>query len=318
MTFLARFTRLFPLWAILIALVAFLRPATFLGVLPHVSGLLMLVMFGMGVTLSVSDFTRVLTRPAPVIAGIVLHYLVMPAAAWLVAKALHMPPELATGMILVGSVASGTASTVMVYIARGDVALSITISSFSTIIGVVATPFLTRLYTDASIQVQIAPMMLSIVEIVAIPVALGLLINTLFGKIVRKVEPVWPLISMVSILLIIGGIVAGTQATIATVGLLTMVGVILHNGIGLLGGYWGGRLLGFDKAICRTLAIEVGMQNSGLAATLGKLYFGPMAALPGALFSVWHNLSGSMIASFWSTRPTGGKDQEGVAERAPL
>jgi len=318
MTFLARFTRLFPLWAILIAIVAFLRPSTFLGILPHVSGLLMLVMFGMGVTLSVSDFTRVLTRPAPVLAGIVLHYLVMPAAAWLVAKALHMPPELATGMILVGSVASGTASTVMVYIARGDVALSITISSFSTIIGVVATPFLTRLYTDASIQVQIAPMMLSIVEIVAIPVALGLLINTLFGKVVRKAEPVWPLLSMVSILLIIGGIVAGTHATIATVGLLTMVGVILHNGIGLLGGYWGGRLLGFDKSICRTLAIEVGMQNSGLAATLGKLYFGPMAALPGALFSVWHNLSGSMIASFWSTRPTGGNDQAGVVERAPL
>lgn len=317
MTFLARFTRLFPLWAALIAIVAFLRPATFLGVLPHVSGLLMLVMFGMGVTLSVADFTRVLTRPAPVLAGIVLHYLVMPAAAWLVAKALHMPPELATGMILVGSVASGTASTVMVYIARGDVALSITISSFSTIIGVVATPFLTRLYTDASIQVQIAPMMLSIVEIVAIPVALGLLINTLFGKAVRKIEPVWPLISMVSILLIIGGIVAGTQATIATVGLLTMVGVILHNGIGLLGGYWGGRLLGFDKSICRTLAIEVGMQNSGLAATLGKLYFGPMAALPGALFSVWHNLSGSMIAAYWSTRPTG-KDEPVVAERAPL
>jgi len=319
MTFLARFTRLFPLWAALISIVAFLRPTTFLGILPHVSGLLMLVMFGMGVTLSIADFTRVLTRPAPVLAGVVLHYLVMPAAAWLVAKALHMPPELATGMILVGSVASGTASTVMVYIARGDVALSITISSFSTIIGVVATPFLTRLYTDASIQVQIAPMMLSIVEIVAIPVALGLLINTFFGKTVRKIEPLWPLISMVSILLIIGGIVAGTQATIATVGLLTMVGVILHNGIGLLGGYWGGRLLGFDKSICRTLAIEVGMQNSGLAATLGKLYFGPMAALPGALFSVWHNLSGSMIASFWSTRPTGGKNEpEMERERAPL
>ena len=318
MNFLARFTRLFPLWAVLISMIAYLRPATFLGILPHVSGLLMLVMFGMGVTLSIADFSRVMTRPAPVLAGVVLHYLVMPAAAWLVAKALHMPPQLATGMILVGSVASGTASTVMVYIARGDVALSITISSFSTIIGVVATPFLTRLYTDASIQVQIAPMMLSIVEIVAIPVALGLLINTFFGKTVKRIEPLWPLISMVSILLIIGGIVAGTQATIATVGLLTIVGVILHNGIGLLGGYWGGRLLGFDKSICRTLAIEVGMQNSGLAATLGKLYFGPMAALPGALFSVWHNLSGSMIASYWSTRPTGTQDTTGAPTRAPL
>lgn len=302
---IALLTRLFPLWAALISVIAFVRPGALLGVLPHVAALLMLVMFGMGVTLSIADFRRILIRPAPVLAGVLLHYLVMPAAAWLIAKLLHMPPALATGMVLVGSVASGTASTVMVYLARGDVALSITISALSTIIGVVATPFLTRVYTDASIHVAIAPMMLSIVEIVAVPVALGLAINTLFTRTVRRIEPILPLVSMLAILLIIGGIVSGTHATLATVGALTVVGVILHNGIGLLGGYWGGRLLGFDKSVCRTLAIEVGMQNSGLAATLGKLYFGPMAALPGALFSVWHNLSGSMIAGWWSTRPTG-------------
>jgi BASS family bile acid:Na+ symporter len=310
MTAIARFTRLFPLWAVLISALAFFQPASLVGLLPYIAWLLMLVMFGMGVTLSIADFRRVLTRPAPVLAGLVLHYLVMPAAAWIVAKVLHMPPELTTGMILVGSVASGTASTVMVYLARGDVALSITISALSTVVGVVATPFLTRVYTDASIQVSVGPMMMSIVEIVAIPVALGLLINTLFQRSVRKIEPILPLVSMIAILLIIGGIVAGTHATIATVGILTVVGVILHNGIGLLGGYWGGRLLGFDKTICRTLAFEIGMQNSGLAATLGKLYFGPMAALPGALFSVWHNLSGSMLASYWSTRATGDEPTE--------
>ncbi|MGI4983525.1 MAG: ketopantoate/pantoate/pantothenate transporter PanS [Janthinobacterium lividum] len=308
-----RFTRLFPLWAILISLLAYFRPASLLGILPHVPALLMLVMFGMGVTLSLADFRRVLVRPAPVLVGVVLHYLVMPAAAWLVAKALRMPPELATGMILVGSVASGTASTVMVYLARGDVALSITISALSTVVGVVATPFLTRLYTDAAIHVSVGAMMLSIVQIVAVPVALGLLINTLFSRTVRRVEPVLPLVSMVAILLIIGAIVAGTQATIATVGMLTVIGVILHNGIGLLSGYWGGRLLGFDRTVCRTLAFEIGMQNSGLAATLGKLYFGPMAALPGALFSVWHNLSGSMLSSWWSSRPTGTEATPGAA-----
>ena len=124
----------------------------------------------------------------------------------------------------------------------------------------------------------------------------GLIVNHLFGKVVRKIEPILPLISMVAIVLIIGAVVGGTQKSIASVGLVVMLGVVLHNGIGLLGGYWGGRLLGFDEAVCRTLAIEVGMQNSGLAATLGKLYFTPIAALPGALFSVWHNLSGSLLA----------------------
>jgi BASS family bile acid:Na+ symporter len=241
-----------------------------------------------------------------VIAGIVLHYLVMPLAAWAIAKALRMPPDLTAGMVLVGSVASGTASNVMIYLARGDVALSVTISALSTLVGVFATPLLTRLYVDASIAVDVHGMLMSILQIVALPIVVGLAVNHLFNKTVRKVEPVLPLVSMVAILLIIGAVVGGTQKSIASVGLVVMFGVVLHNGIGLLGGYWGGRLLGFDEAVCRTLAIEVGMQNSGLAATLGKLYFTPIAALPGALFSVWHNLSGSLLAGFWAGRPAEG------------
>ncbi|BAO92012.1 bile acid sodium symporter (plasmid) [Caballeronia cordobensis] len=133
-------------------------------------------------------------------------------------------------------------------------------------------------------------------------IVIGLVVNHFFGKLVRKIEWALPLVSMVSILLIIAAVVGGTQKSIASVGMVVAVGVVLHNGIGLLGGYWGGRLLGFDEAVCRTLAIEVGMQNSGLAATLGKLYFTPIAALPGALFSVWHNLSGSMLAGYWSSK----------------
>ncbi|WP_297353377.1 bile acid:sodium symporter family protein, partial [Paraburkholderia sp.] len=219
---------------------------------------------------------------------------------------LHMPPDLTAGMVLVGSVASGTASNVMIYLARGDVALSVTISALSTLVGVFATPLLTRLYVDASIAVDVRGMLTSILEIVALPIVVGLVINHLFGKLVRKVEPVLPLVSMIAILLIISAVVGGTQKSIASVGLVVMLGVVLHNGIGLLSGYWGGRLLGFDEAVCRTLAIEVGMQNSGLAATLGKLYFSPLAALPGALFSVWHNLSGSLLAGYWAGRPAKG------------
>jgi BASS family bile acid:Na+ symporter len=289
------------------------------GIAPHVTMLLTIIMLSMGVTLSIDDFRRVFTRPAPVIAGIVLHYLVMPLAAWAIAKALRMPPDLTAGMVLVGSVASGTASNVMIYLARGDVALSVTISALSTLVGVFATPLLTRFYVDASISVDVHGMLMSIVQIVALPIVIGLVANHLFGKLVRKIEWALPLVSMVSILLIIAAVVGGTQKSIASVGMVVAVGVVLHNGIGLLGGYWGGRLLGFDEAVCRTLAIEVGMQNSGLAATLGKLYFTPIAALPGALFSVWHNLSGSMLAGYWAGRPAKGSthdtDAEGVVAR---
>ncbi|GJH09912.1 bile acid:sodium symporter family protein [Caballeronia novacaledonica] len=316
---LARITRLFPLWAVLVSIAAYCAPSSVTGIAPHVTTLLTVIMLSMGVTLSIDDFRRVVTRPAPVIAGIVLHYLVMPLAAWAIAKALRMPPDLTAGMVLVGSVASGTASNVMIYLARGDVALSVTISALSTLVGVFATPLLTRLYVDASIAVDVHGMLMSIVQIVALPIVIGLVVNHLFGKLVRKIEWMLPLVSMVSILLIIAAVVGGTQKSIASVGMVVAVGVVLHNGIGLLGGYWGGRLLGFDEAVCRTLAIEVGMQNSGLAATLGKLYFTPIAALPGALFSVWHNLSGSMLAGYWAGRPAKGStrdtDAQGVVAR---
>ena len=296
-------TRLFPVWALLVSAAAFLSPATFRPLGSAVTPLLALVMFAMGVTLRLADFRRVALRPAPVLAGLGLHYLIMPLAAWGIAHLLAMPPQLAAGMILVGSVASGTASTVMVFLSGGDVALSVSISALSTCVGVVATPLLPRLYVSADIAVHGWAMLLSILEVVAAPVLAGLILNHLAHRTMRRVQPVLPLVSIGAILLIIGTVVAGAQASIAIVGPLVMVGVVLHNGIGLLGGYWGGRLLGFDEAVCRTLALEVGMQNSGLAAALSRTYLSPLAALPAALFSVWHNLSGSMLAGYWASRP---------------
>jgi BASS family bile acid:Na+ symporter len=306
-------TRLFPLWAILISVLAFLTPATFMPFGPWVTLLLSLIMFCAGVTLRFSDFRRIAARPGPVLAGLGLHYLIMPLAAWGIARALGMSPELATGMVLVGSVASGTGSTVMVFLSGGDVALSVTISALSTVVGVVATPLLTRLYVSHGIAVDVRGLLLSILQIVALPVAFGLVVNHFAHRVVRHFEPALPPISMVSILLIIGAVVAASQGSIATVGPLVLVGVVLHNGIGLLGGYWGGRLLGFDESVCRTLALEVGMQNSGLAATLGRIYFSPLAALPGALFSVWHNLSGSALATLWASRPARTRQAEPIA-----
>lgn len=295
-------TRLFPLWALLFAVAAFFAPATFKPILPHVTLLLGIIMFAMGVTLTPADFRRVAREPGPVAAGIVLHYVIMPLAAFVIAKLLGLSPQLAVGMVLVGSVASGTSSTVMVYLAGGDVALSVTISAVSTLVGVVATPLLVRLYVAHGIEVNTLGLLLSILRIVLLPVALGVIVNVVAHTAVRRVEPLLPLVSMLSILLIIAAVVAATAGAIASVGPIVLLAVVLHNGTGYLGGYWGGRLLGFPESICRTLAFEIGMQNSGLAAALGKLYFSPLAALPGAIFSVWHNISGSLLAGYWNGR----------------
>ncbi len=296
-------TRLFPVWAILISIPAYHTPLRFEGIVQHITSLLMLIMFTMGVSLSIDDFRRVFFRPLPVIAGVALQYSLMPLTTWLLAKLLHMPHELTTGMILVGCVSGGTASNVITYLARGNVALSVTLTALSTLIGIFATPLLIRLYVDAKVTVDMHGILKSILQIVVVPIGAGLALNHLLGQKMAPIKRFSPLISMIAILLVIAGVVAANAKSIISIGPLVITGVILHNTIGLLGGYWGSRLLGFDETICRTLAIEVGMQNSALSATLGKLYFTPLAALPGALFSVWHNLSGSILASFWANNP---------------
>ncbi|GBR18969.1 Na+-dependent transporter [Komagataeibacter nataicola NRIC 0616] len=296
-------TRLFPVWAVLVSLAAVLLPGPFLRVTPAITPLLAFIMFTMGVTLTPADFGRIARRPAPVLAGVGLHYLVMPLAAWGIAHMLRMPPMITTGMVLVGCVSSGTASNVMIYLSRGDVALSVSISTLSTLVGIIATPLLTRLYVSAGVSVDSWGLFRSIMEMVALPVCGGVAVNMLCPRFIRRISPALPLVAMVSIMIIIGSIVAGVRPALASVGPIVLVGVILHNAIGLAGGYWGGRLLGFDESVCRTLALEVGMQNSGLAATLGRVYFSPLAALPGAVFSVWHNISGSALAALWAGRP---------------
>ena len=303
-------TRLFPVWAILMTVAAILYPVPFLRLLPIITPLLAFIMFTMGISLTVRDFSRIVRRPYPVLAGVGLHYLVMPLAAWAIAHLLGMPPGLATGMILVGCVSSGTASNVMIFLSKGDVALSISISALSTLVGIIATPLLTRLYVSEGISVDSWGLFRSIITMVVLPILAGVVVNTFCQRTVRRIEFALPSVAMVSILLIIGCVVAGAGPSLAQAGPLLMLGVILHNSFGLLGGYWGGRLLGFDESVCRTLALEVGMQNSALAATLGRLYFTPVAALPGAVFSVWHNVSGSVLATFWARRTLRRKEPE--------
>ncbi|MFT2097409.1 bile acid:sodium symporter family protein [Marinomonas sp. 2405UD66-6] len=294
--------QLFPLWAILLSALAFFQPDLFVGLKTQIVPLLMIIMLAMGLTLSPKDFKQVLKSRKAVAVGVLLQFLVMPIAAFAVAMVFGFDTELTVGMLLVGSVAGGTSSNVMCYLAKGDTALSISMTAISTLLGVVLTPFLVSLMIGTSVDVPVSSMLISLFKIVLLPVAAGVVINTLFSKVIRKAEVALPYISMFAIVLIIAIVVALSSSKLVEVGLVVAAAVILHNTIGLILGYWVTYLLGFDSRVCRTIAFEVGLQNSGLAAALAVKFFTPLSALPGTLFSVWHNISGSLLASYWSRR----------------
>lgn len=295
-----RATALFPLWAVLISAVAVVYPALLIPLKWAIVPLLGVVMFGMGITLTPGDFTATVKRPVIITLGVVLQFLLMPLIGWLLTKFLVLPLPLAVGVVLVGAAPGGTASNVITYLARGDVALSITLTSISTMLAVVMTPLLTWLYVGQSVAVPIADMLLSILKIILVPVACGVFINMRWGGRLEGVKRAFPLISIVGIVLIIGIIVSLNQPQLSTLILPVVIAVILHNLLGLAAGYMVPKVFGFESAVCRTIAIEVGMQNSGLAVALAAKYFSPAAALPGAIFSIWHNLSGAALAGIWS------------------
>lgn len=307
-----RATALFPLWAVLFSAIACLVPEWFTGTvelgglalgLPQlISPLLMAIMFCMGLTLTPADFVRVVREPHKVLLGVALQFGLMPLVAWLTALALQLPAEIAVGMVVVGATAGGTASNVITWLAGGRVALSIGMTLVSTLLSVVATPLLTELYAGRTLPVPVGSMMQSIVQIVLGPVILGLVVKRLWGRYLVGRERWLALISMVCIITVIATVVALNRPLLFTTGPLVAVAVVLHNLMGLASGYWGARLLGNNEADARTIAIEVGMQNSGLAAVLATQYFGAAAALPGAIFSIWHNISGSMLAGYWARR----------------
>jgi BASS family bile acid:Na+ symporter len=303
--FIARITGLFPLWALLGSLLAWLQPELFIPLKPAIVPLLGMVMFGMGISLTANNFLTVLQRPFPVALGVCLQFLLMPLAGWVLAMLAGLPPQLAVGLILVGCSPGGTASNVICYLARGDVALSITLTTVSTLIAIVATPLLALLYAGQTVPVPAMDMLFTIIRIILLPVALGVLLNHYLHQQLAAVRSLFPLQSVAAIVLIIAIVVALNQAQPGAVAPALIATVMLHNLTGLFGGYWLARWLGRDVRECRTLAIEVGMQNSGLAVALAVKYFSAGAALPGALFSIWHNLSGSLLAGFWSRRPAG-------------
>ena len=300
LTALSRFVSAsFPFWVLLFAILAFFRPAWFLPLTVAIAPLLGLVMFGMGLTLKGEDFREVARHPIRVLIGVLAQFVIMPGLAWLLCRLLQLPAEIAVGVILVGCCPGGTASNVMTWLSRGDVARSVAITSVTTLLAPLVTPALVWLLASAWLPVSFAAMFLSILQVVLMPIALGLLAQRLLGERTRQVAEVLPLVSVFSIVVIIAAVVAASQARIAESGLLIMAVVMLHNGFGLSLGYLTGKLTGMPLAQRKALAIEVGMQNSGLGAALANAHFSPLAAVPSALFSVWHNLSGSLLAALF-------------------
>jgi BASS family bile acid:Na+ symporter len=302
---------LFPILAIIASVTAYAVPGLFLPLKGSIMPLLTVIMFGMGLTLTAADFKHVAIRPQVVGLGVLLQYTVMPLTALIIGRSLALEPELIAGLVLVGCSPGGTASNVISYLAKADVALSVTLTLISTLLAVVATPVLTWLLVGQTIPVAVGAMLLSLLKIVLIPVLLGVALNTFFHQWLRRLQPIFPMVATVAIVMVIAIVVALNQERLATTGLTVILAVILHNLFGLLGGYWVPRLLGNDPITCRTLSIEVGMQNSGLSVALAVQYFSALAALPGAIFSIWHNLSGAVLASWWATA---GEEHSQVAD----
>lgn len=294
----------FPLLVILGAVIAYLAPAPIAPALgPWVPTLLGIIMFAMGLTLTPPDFVLVAKRPLPVLLGVVAQYVIMPLLGWAIAAALGLPPELAVGIILVGCAPGGTSSNVVTYLAKGDVALSVTMTSISTLLAPLLTPLVALGLAGQRMDVSAADMSLSIVKMVLIPVIAGLVLRLVLPVFVRAILPALPWVSVAGITGVVMAVVAGSADKIAAAAGIIMVAVVLHNGLGYALGYGLARVFRQRETACRATAVEVGMQNSGLATTLAATFVSPVAALPGAVFSVWHNLSGALLAAFFRSRP---------------
>lgn len=289
----------FPILILLAAAFGYFASPTARTIGPWVNTLLGVIMFGMGLSLTVTDFRLVLARPVPILLGVIAQYGIMPIIGFLVAWALRLPPDLAAGVILVGCAPGGTASNVVSYLAKADTALSVAMTTSSTLLAPVLTPLLTLWLAGRYMPVDGGAMAVSILQIVLVPVLAGLLVRLFLPRVVDRVLPALPWVSVVAISAVVAAVVGGSASRVAAAGAIVFLAVVLHNGLGYAVGYAFGRVVRLPARSSRTVAIEVGMQNSGLAAGLAAQYFNPTAALPGAVFSIWHNLSGAILASIF-------------------
>jgi BASS family bile acid:Na+ symporter len=290
---------------LLAAVLAVLKPEPLMAIGTWViNPMLGLIMFGMGLTLSPRDFQVVFSRPKDVLTGCLAQFTVMPLMAWLLTKAFALPADLALGVILVGCCPGGTASNVITYLAKGDLALSVGMTATSTLLAPLLTPFLVWLMAGTFVNVDTLGMLLSIVYVVIAPIVVGFLIQHYLPEFTRRAVAYLPAFSSVVIAMVVAVIVGHNASRLLTGGLIVVLVVMLHNLSGLALGYAIGRLLGLSHDKRTSISIEVGMQNSGLASSLATIHFAafPMATIPGAIFSVWHNISGALVAKLYSMK----------------
>lgn len=265
--------------------------------------LLQLIMFGMGTELSLQDFKRILQMPKGVIVGIICHYTIMPLVGFGVAHMFNFPPEIAAGIILVGCSPSGLASNVMCYLSRGNLALSVSVTTVSTLLAPLLTPLLMQLLGGSFISIHFLDMVWEMVKMVVIPVALGILVHYLLKGRAEWLNKIMPITSMIGIVLILVIIIAKGRDALLQVGGLIILATFIHNTFGYFLGYWSGRLLKFNERDSRTIALEVGMQNAGLASALAsKISTNPAVALAPAVFGPMMNITGSLLSSWWHNR----------------
>lgn len=306
-TFL-RFTQFiqktFALWVVLFAGIALIVPEAFVWLKAYIIWMLGIIMFGMGMTMTVDDFKGVLHNPKAVVIGVVAQFMVMPGLAYLLCQLFQLPPAIAIGVILVGCCPGGTASNVITYMAKGNTALSVACTSVSTILAPVLTPAIFYLLASQWIEINAMSMLGSILQVVLFPIILGLIVRSVLKQKVETYIQVMPLISVLAIVAIVAAIIAGSKAQILESGLLILAVVALHNGLGYLLGFGASRLFKLPYADSKAIAIEVGMQNSGLGVALAAVHFAasPITAVPSAIFSLWHNISGPALATYWASK----------------
>lgn len=304
---LSRFIqKTFALWVLLFAGVALILPEAFVWLKAYIPWMLGIIMLGMGMTMQLDDFKAVLQTPKAVCVGVVAQFVVMPLLAYLLCLVFQLPAELAVGVILVGCCPGGTASNVITYMAKGNTALSVACTAVSTLLAPVLTPFIFYLLASQWIDINAWSMLSSILQVVLLPIILGLVLRSLFKQQAQQYLQVMPLISVLAIVLIVAAIIGGSKAQILHSGLLIFVVVALHNALGYVLGFWSSRFLHLAYADSKAVAIEVGMQNSGLGVALAAVHFAtaPLTALPSAIFSLWHNISGPLLATYWARKNT--------------
>ncbi|HGO5849059.1 TPA: bile acid:sodium symporter family protein [Mannheimia haemolytica] len=295
-------SKTFAIWVVFFAFIAAQFPETFKQFLPWIPYLLGIVMLGMGLTLTFKDFAEVTKNPKSVIIGVIAQFVVMPSVAYGLAKAFNLPADLAIGVILVGCCPGGTSSNVMTYLARGNTALSVACTTISTLLAPVLTPAIFYLFASQWLEINATAMFISVLQMVLLPIFVGVVIRTIFKQKVEQFSQTMPLISVIAIVLIVTAVVSVSRDRIIESGLLIFAVVALHNGLGYLIGYLASRLLKLPIADSKAVAIEVGMQNSGLGAALAALHFkaNPIIAVPSAVFSFWHNISGPILVMIFA------------------